>query len=67
VSGDPNFPGYRSLRGTPTPAITDFSRYQYNVLDALIRGAKDDWSENAQAALETLRICERVRADLVGV
>lgn len=67
VSQDTNFPGYRSLRAAPTPAGTDFSRYQYNVLDALIRGVEDDWSENAEAALETLRICERVRADLVGV
>ena len=66
VSEDSNFPGYRSLRSTPTPAVTDFSRYQYNVLDALIRGVDDDWSANARAALETLRICERVRADLVS-
>lgn len=67
VSEDPNFPGYRTLRGTPQLAITDFSRYQYHVLDALIAGQGIDWSANAQAALETLRICERVRADLVGV
>jgi len=64
VTDDSNFPGHRSLDATPEPAPTDMTRYQHHVLDGLITGTGRDWTENAQAALETLRICEHIRADL---